>query len=169
MTIVTTARPGAPTDTDTTALPFAPYVAPLARRDARTEPRLVRWRMGGPGGDAKIALKALPLVGRAGHVCRAATSDAWNLVVRQFAVAPAGDYVDALWTDPANTGWVFQACCVRSGAERFNELEYHAPAVRSEPGRNRAADESQVWAFRGSAVAIAEAARLLLGAELKLE
>ena len=135
-----------------------------AAGELETEARLVRWRMGGPGGDAKIALKALPLVGRAGHLCRIAASDNWSLVVRQFAVAPAGDYVDALWTDPQDTGWVFQACCVRSGAERFNELEYHAPAVSTEPGHNRATDESQVWAFRGPAATIAEAARLLLGA-----
>ncbi|MEI8080191.1 MAG: hypothetical protein WCH61_11260, partial [bacterium] len=104
----------------------------------------------------------------AGHLCPAAAADSWNLVVRQFTVAPAGDYVDALWTDPNDTGWVFQACCVRSGAERFNELEYHAPAVRAEAGRNRATEESQLWAFRGPAAAIVEAARLLLGAELKL-
>lgn len=140
----------------------------VAAAELETAPRLVRWRMGGPGGDAKIALKALPLAGRAGYVCRAAAADSWSLVVRQFTVEPAGEYVDALWTDPANAGWVFQACCVRSGAERFNELEYHAPAVSSEPGRNRATDESQVWAFRGPAAAVAEAARLLLGANLAL-
>ncbi|MFA5203815.1 MAG: hypothetical protein WC708_05355 [Lentisphaeria bacterium] len=139
-----------------------------AAGELETTARLVRWHMGGPGGDAKIALKALPLAGRAGHLSRGAGDGQWNLVVRQFAVEPAGDYVDALWTDPAATGWVFQACCVRSGAERFNELEYHAPAAGTEPGRNRVADESQVWAFRGPAAAVAEAARLLLGAELKL-
>lgn len=67
-----------------------------------------------------------------------------DLVAREFAVDPDGEYVDALWTPPHETGWAFQACCVRNGRERFRELEYHAPA-----GCRR--DESRVWGFRGPA------------------
>lgn len=123
---------------------------------------LVRWNMAAPGPDAKIALKAQASTGRAGHL--RATGDTrhptrstqqWDLVVREFAVDPAANYVDALWEPPHETGWAFQACCVRNGSALFNELEYHAPA-----GCRK--DESRVWAFRGPADAIADAAAILL-------
>lgn len=124
---------------------------------------LMRWNMAAPGPDSKIAVKAQPLTGRVGYLrstadTRHPTRSTWNwdLVVREFAMDPGGDYVDALWDPPYETGWAFQACCIRNGAERFNELEYHAPA-----GCRR--DESRVWAYRGPADAIAEAAETLLG------
>ncbi|MEI8079723.1 MAG: hypothetical protein WCH61_08885 [bacterium] len=40
--------------------------------------------------------------------------------------------------------------------------------MSTEAGRNRATDESPLCAFCGPAAVIAEAARLLLGVELKL-
>jgi hypothetical protein len=121
--------------------------------------RLVRWEMGGPGVDAKIALRAPGLVGRAGHLSEGPRAGEADLVVREFAVDPGGEYVDALWDPPHETGWVFQACCVRAGAERFNELEYHAPVVT---GASISRDESRLWAFRGPSAAIRAAAELLL-------
>jgi hypothetical protein len=121
------------------------------------------WRMPEAGGNVKISIKADELTSRAGYLCRArGSADDWELVVRTFAVTPSGDYVDALWDDPADTGYAFQACAVTDGAERFNELEYHAPAAASTEGRNRTGDRSQLWAFRGGSEAIAEAARVLL-------
>lgn len=125
-------------------------------------PHLIHWHMGRGNGDAKIGLKASSLTGRAGYLCQTPSAGLWNLVVRDFGIDPTGDYVDALWEPPHETGWAFQACCIRDGNERFNELEYHAPAVTALAGRNRGQNESQVWAFRGREAEIAEAAGLLL-------
>jgi hypothetical protein len=133
----------------------------LAADELTLEPRLVRWRMGGPGVDAKIALRAPGLTGRAGYLGAGPRPGEADLVVREFEVDPGGEYVDALWEPPHETGWAFQACCVRTGAERFNELEYHAPAAA---GGGVTRDESRVWAFRGPEAAIQQAAELLLGA-----
>ena len=131
----------------------------VAAEELMVAPRMVRWRMGGSGSDAKIALKAASLTGRAGYIRQTATPGICDLVVREFGVDPSGVYVDALWDDPQDTGWVFQACCVRNGAERFNELEYHASAAPARVSR----DESHVWAYRGPEDSIVAAAQLLLG------
>jgi len=120
---------------------------------------LVRWNMAVTGQDTKIAIKAQSLTGRAGYLHETATLGIWDLVVREFAVDPGGHYVDALWEPPHENGWCFQACCVRNGPAKFNELEYHAPVGCRQ-------DESHVWAFRGPANLIAEAAVKLLGAEV---
>jgi len=131
------------------------------------EAGLVRWHMAAPGPDAKIAIKAPSLTGRAGYLRQTATSGIWDLVIREFAVDPGGNYVDALWEPPHETGWCFQACCVRNGDERFNELEYHAPAAIAAAGANTGRDESRVWAFRGAADAVSEAACVLLGVDIE--
>lgn len=127
----------------------------LAADELSVEPGLVRWRMARSGPDAKIAIKAAEVTGRAGYLRPSATPGQMDLIVREFDVDPAGDYVDALWEAPHEAGWAFQACCVRNGTERFNELEYHAPA-----GCRR--DESRVWAFRGPVEAVRAAAKELL-------
>jgi hypothetical protein len=122
------------------------------------------WSMADTGKNAKISVKADVLTGRAGYLCRSqADGDLWSLVVRNFTVNPSGNYVDALWNNPADTGYAFQACAVNEGTETFNELEYHAPAAETADGRNRACDRSQVWAFRGGADKISEAIHVLLG------
>ncbi len=131
----------------------------VSAEELTVAPRMVRWRMGGSGSDAKIGFKAASLTGRAGYLRQTAASGIWDLVVREFAVDPAGDYVDALWDTPEDTGWVFQACCVRNGAERFDELEYHASAGTTHVSQ----DESRVWAFRGPGDLVTAATRLLLG------
>jgi len=122
------------------------------------------WNMPDAGGNAKLSLKADVLTGRAGYLYRSCQdADIWNLAVRNFAVNPSGDYVDALWDDPADTGYAFQACAVNEGDETFNELEYHAPAAVTVPGQNRVCDQSQLWAFRGGFANIATVAEHLLG------
>ena len=135
----------------------------LSTGELAVEPRMVRWAMAARGADVKIGIKVGPLTGMAGYLRRDATAGMADLVVREFAIDPAGDYVDALWKHPHETGWVFQACCVRGGKERFNELEYHAPAVAAVTGSNRRQDVSHVWAFRGSVKAVEDVAVSLLG------
>ncbi len=122
------------------------------------------WSMANTGGNAKISVKADVLTGRAGYVYPSpGDADLWNLVVRNFAINPSGDYVDALWNDPNDTGYAFQACAVNEGTERFNELEYHAPAAATAAGWNRTCDQSQIWAFRGRFEEISTAIDVLLG------
>ena len=135
----------------------------VATHEMSSGSRLMRWRMSGRDGNAKIAIKATPLTGRAGYLYHSTDSSVWNLVIREFAVDPLGNYVDALWSNPEDRGYVFQACQVGPGDESFNELEYHVPAVCSEVGRNRCEDESQVWAFRGNHLELMLVARALLG------
>jgi hypothetical protein len=144
------------------ARPHVVFGAPAAD-ELTVTPGRVRWNMAPPGGDAKISLKPQSLTGRAGHLHE--TSGTCELVVREFAVGPERDYVDALWEPPHETGWAFQACCVRNGAERFNELEYHAPAAAARSGGAVSRDESRVWAFRGPRDAVTRAARQLLGGD----
>lgn len=131
----------------------------LSEGELTVTPELVCWRMAGTGPDTKIGIKAGLLTGRAAYLRSCASGDQADLVVREFAVDPDGEYVDALWEPPHETGWAFQACCVRNGRERFNELEYHAPL-----GCRR--DESRVWGFRGRMQDIVAAASALLGAEV---
>jgi hypothetical protein len=122
------------------------------------------WRMPDTGGNAKLSLKAAVLTGRAGYLSRArGGAGFWNLVVRAFVVNPSENYVDALWENPADTGYACQACAVNEGADTFNELEYHAPAAASTVGRNRTCDQSQLWAFRGDFEEIAAVMHVLLG------
>ena len=46
------------------------------------------------------------------------------------------------------------------------QLEYHVPAITTQPGLPGCADESQVWAFRGPEKSIKDVARRLLGPEV---
>jgi hypothetical protein len=163
------------------ARPHVVFGAPAAGELTVTS-GLVRWNMAPPGGDAKISLKPQPLTGRVGYLRashdprhttrdprhttrdpRHTTHETCDLVVREFSVGAERDYVDALWAPPHEAGWAFQACCVRNGAECFNELEYHAPAVAARSGEAVIRDESRVWAFRGPKESVALAARQLLG------
>jgi hypothetical protein len=144
------------------ARPHVVFGAPAAG-ELTVTPGLVRWNMAPPGGDAKISLKPQPLTGRVGYSRASDTSGMQDLVVREFSVGAERDYVDALWAPPHEAGWAFQACCVRNGAECFNELEYHAPAVTARSGEAVIRDESRVWAFRGPKELVALAARHLLG------
>lgn len=126
----------------------------IAGNEIVSQPALLRWRMDGAG-DVKIGVLATDFIGRAAHLHQRG-ADSWDLVVRDVAVDPVGEYVDALWAPPHTTGWAFQACQVRSLGGGFNELEYHAPVTAK-------TDESRVWAFRGALDRITEAAERLLG------
>jgi len=111
-------------------------------------------------GEQKIGVDALALIGRAGYLYPCGRK--WALVVRNFFVNPSGDYVDG----PANLrpSDAFQACSVSNNSlGSFSELEYHVPAIGGATGLTRSEDVSQVWAFRGSLVAIRRAATALLG------
>lgn len=137
----------------------------LSNGEYQIEPRMVRWEMEEPGNNTKIAFKAQSLKGRAGYFRKNVSDGTADLVVREFAVDPDGDYVDGLWDPSHETGWAFQACCVRQGDEQFNELEYHAAAPTGGAGFRR--DESRIWAFRGPENAIAEASAILLGTTIR--
>lgn len=134
--------------------------------DCKASARYVRWSMGRRSDDAKISMSAEPLTGRAGYLYASSNSEKWNLVIRNFSVNPSRDYADALWSEPEGPGYVFQACSVNGGAERFSEMEYHAPAILTQAGQNRMTDESEVWAFRGAFEDVALIAKLLLGADV---
>ena len=131
--------------------------------DLAVEDRLVSYTMRADG-EQKIGVSALTVTGRAG--CLYSSGAEWSLVVRNFTVNPSGIYADTPWDDLSGPGYAVQACNVNSRElGRFNELEYHAPAVGGETGLSRCEDVSQVWAFRGPKELIRSLAAALLGAE----
>lgn len=121
--------------------------------------RMVRYRMRAKG-NHKLGIGPAPLTGRAGYLYADGTEAC--LVVRDFHVDPAGEYVDVPWTLPPGPGAAFQACNVNSEIGTFSELEYHAPALVSESGATFCEDSSVVWAFRGSPALIQQVASNLL-------
>ncbi len=139
----------------------------ISRKKLNTSANLINWTMDGDDGSAKISVKACPLTGRAGYLYRSRrNSCTWNLVIRNFAVNPSGEYIDTPWNDLSDNGYAFQACSVNDGAVKFNELEYHVPAAASYQARNISCDLSQLWAFRGSFAKIAKVAQFLLGVQI---
>lgn len=120
------------------------------------------WHMRGDNDSAKVALKARSLTGRAGYIYPGADGHSF-LVIRAFRIEPAGEYVDDLWSDPADRGYAFQACRVAEKEQAFAELEYHAPAVAPVRSGGQCMDESRAWAFYGAEAAVAEASVALLG------
>jgi len=128
--------------------------------DLIAEERLVRYRMRQPG-EHKISLRAFAACGRAGYLYP--SGDKWCLIIRNFAVNPSGEYVDAPWNDPDYLGFSTQACNVNSGLGQFSELEYHIPAIGHGTGRARGGDEAQVWAYRGPEPQVKRVCELLVG------
>jgi hypothetical protein len=138
------------------------YFGSIADRDLSAEQGLVRYAMRSPG-EHKIGIRAVSTTGRVGYAWR--DGGQWSLVVRDFGVDPSGQYVDVPWSDPADLGYAVQACNVSNAAlGSFSELEYHVPAIGGDTGRIQCEDVSQVWAFRGTHIAIADVSRRLLGA-----
>jgi hypothetical protein len=123
---------------------------------------LVRYKMRQTG-EHKLGIRAVATTGRVGYLYEKAGK--WQLIVRNFAVNPSGEYVDCPWEDEENLGISTQACNVNSGLGQFSELEYHLPAIGEGTGRMRCDDEAQVWAFRGSEEAMKQVAQALLGSE----
>jgi hypothetical protein len=122
--------------------------------------RLFRWRMS-PRGERKIALRAANLCGRVGY-CRPRDDGRWELVVCSMQVNPSGQYVDAPWDDLGDEGYAVQACSIDGDLGRFNEMEYHVPAVESGRVAAECEDISQVWAYRGTAEQIESVVHSLL-------
>ncbi len=127
--------------------------------DITVSDRLVRYRMR-QAGEHKISIRAVATCGRVGYLRLNGRQS--TLIVRNFAVNPSGEYVDAPWKDTAYLGFSTQACNVNSGLGQFSELEYHIPAIGLGTGSVRCQDEAQVWAFRGPRQKILRISKLLL-------
>jgi hypothetical protein len=126
--------------------------------------RMIRFRMQAPG-EQKICIPAIATTGSLGYLHT--DGNQHTLVVRSFTVDPAGAYVDVWSTRPDDDGYAVQACNINtSSLGYFAEMEYHAPAIGGDSGRDHSEDISVVWAYRGPEDKIRRAARLLLGAEL---
>jgi len=141
------------------------YFGEIPAEHFTIEDRMLRLAVNFPKSH-KIGLRAAILAGRAGYVYP--RGDSWNLVIRNFAVNPSGQYVDVPKSDPADRGDALQVCRVDEPEYgSFFELEYHAPALGDPPLPDRSGDVSQVWAFRGPREAINAIARRLLGAGMR--
>jgi hypothetical protein len=138
------------------------YFGAIPPADIEVGDRLIRYRMR-QNGEHKIGIRGVATCGRVGYLFEQAGT--WQLIVRNFAVNPSGEYVDCPWSEEGDLGYSTQACNINGALGQFSELEYHVPAIGEGTGRMRCDDESQVWAFRGSEEAIRSVARTLLGSE----
>ena len=128
-------------------------------KDLTVSDRLVRYCMRQTG-EHKISLRAVATCGRVGYLRLDGNNS--TLIIRNFAVNPSGEYVDAPWKDTAHLGFSTQACNINSGLGQFSELEYHIPAIGHGTGSVRCQDEAQVWAFRGPRQQIQRISKILL-------
>lgn len=129
--------------------------------DLAVAERGIHYTMDAPA-TQKIAVRADVCTGRLGYVYGAGAVR--TLVIREFAVNPAGAYIDVPVDDQTDEGYAVQACNVAEALlGRFNEMEYHAPAIGGATGLSRCEDVSRLWAFRGEAAAISAAITALLG------
>lgn len=126
----------------------------------RIESHCLRWRTDLVG-EHKMAVRASALTGRVGY--RWTSGQQCSLVIRNFLVNPAGQYVDAPFDAPNDMGYGVQMVNVDSGLGQFCELEYHAPAIGTDTDRTEGEDISQVWAYRGQDNIINDIAEQLLG------
>jgi hypothetical protein len=122
---------------------------PVPAEELSSSDRLFRWRMS-PRGERKIALRATGICGRIGYG-RPRDDGRWDMVVCNLSVNPSGQYVDAPWDDLEDEAYAVQACSIDGDLGRFNELEYHVPAVECARAPAECEDASQVWAYRGTA------------------
>lgn len=125
--------------------------------DLAVKSGLIRYRMRASGAQ-KLSIKAFSTTGRLGYVYRTRNSSETVLIVRNFCVSPAGDYHDAHWDNPEDTGYAAQACCISNELGQFSELEHHSPSVKNQ----QSTDLCHVWAFRGSSGHIRKIAKSLL-------
>lgn len=142
------------------------YSGPIDPDNIIVTDHLVRYRVRGKG-IQKIGIRAVASTGRMGYLYP--NSEAWALVVRNFAVNPSGEYIDVPLEEPTSRPeltFPTQACSVNSELGAYCELEYHAPAIGFGTGPLRCDDTSQVWAFRGSRHAIQQVVSNLLFAPL---
>jgi hypothetical protein len=123
------------------------YFGEIRNEDLQATEQGLRWRVPNPGAQ-KIGISAIASTGRLGYVYR--SRDRWTLIVKGFAVDPAGEYVDAPWGASAGQGDAVQVCHV-DNAElgAFCELEHHTPALGANSGRTACEDVSSICVFRG--------------------
>lgn len=129
-------------------------------RDLRIEQSAVHYFTRANGAQ-KLGLRAAFSTGRGGYYYE--VQGIGHLIVRNFSLDLSGDYIDAPWTDPGDTGYAVQVCNVNNELGQFSELEYHVPAIGGGTGKSRSEDCSQVWAYRGIPSQLAAVAERLLG------
>jgi hypothetical protein len=115
-------------------------------------------------GNYKAGFDPLTSIGRIGYLY----SDGMDrcLIVRNFAINPSGDYVDAPHNSSSPAGSAIQICSVNGEIGRFSEIEYHTPAIGGAEGELSREDESQLWAFRGTERDVLDVARTLISCEV---
>jgi hypothetical protein len=140
----------------------------VPRADLVVDDHLVRYRMHSPT-TAKIAVRAVATTGRMGYLRQTARGQA-ELVVRNFSVNPSGDYLDTPFDDLADRAYAVQACNVAEPTlGHFSEIEHHVPVAPRDSDATVSAEESQVWAYRGSLSAVRRVIRqLLTGSDFRL-
>jgi hypothetical protein len=115
------------------------------------------------GGAAKFKLSfdAIASTGRFGYI-RRLSEDVSTLIIRQFAVHPAGIYPDYPPGQPSYRGSCVQVFNDGGQFGNFAELEYHAPALPIwKPGQT--SDRSELFYFSGPSSSIERIAERMLG------
>ncbi len=136
----------------------------IPAEDVGRQQALVQWAMRGQG-DKKIGLPPESVTGRVGYLH--GNGGRADLIVRDFAVDPGLLYIDTPRSGPP--ACAVQACAVNNAAlGSFSELEYHAPAIGGDTGRNRYDDVSTVRFFRGPRTPIEHLAARMMGASPSL-
>jgi hypothetical protein len=120
----------------------------------------VTWCIEGAG-NAKMGISAEALTGRAA-VLQRLPSRKWCLIVRQFPVDVSARYGDHPHGIPRDDQ-VFQAW----DGLGFGELEFHSPVLDAERGPRSLRTQDQLWAFGGSAQALAALADTLLQVDIR--
>ena len=123
-------------------------------------PNALVWRFQGSA-NAKLGIAAAALTGRAA-VFRRLEADRWCLMVRQFPADPSARYGDHPHGVP-RTDQLLQAW----DGMGVGEMEYHSPVLDAEKGPRTWQDRDYLWAFGGSADAIAALADSLLNVDVR--
>jgi hypothetical protein len=126
----------------------------------QTTPNNVIWRISGSG-NAKLGIAAEALTGRAA-VLRRLPTEQWCLLVRQFPVDVAARYGDHPHGVPRDDQ-VLQAW----DGLGFGELEFHSPLLDAERGPRALREQDRLWAFGGTAQAVAAVADQLLQVDIR--
>jgi hypothetical protein len=126
----------------------------------RTASNSIIWRIEG-NRNAKIGIAAAALTGRAAILQRL-PSQQWSMIVRQFPVDVSARYGDHPY-GVAREDQVLQAW----DGLGFGEMEFHSPVLDAERGPRSLREQDQLWAFGGSAPAIAGLADSLLQVDIR--
>ena len=122
-------------------------------------PDHLRWFFDGEDA-AKIGLDVSQVTGRTG-VIRPLADGRWVILIRQFPVLPGLTYCDG----PSEAQAVDQIVQAWNGFG-LGEMEYHSPAVGEPPLGRECVETALLWAFGGTATAIAGIADELLGVSI---